>query len=138
FLVWNFPPARIFMGDVGSGFLGIVLGVMSLHAAAASADLFWSWAILLGVFVVDATLTLMRRLLRGEKVHEAHRSHAYQHASRRSGHRAVTLATAGITLAGLFPIALAVLNGWLPGPLGIFIAYSPLVALGLRFGASTK
>ena len=71
FLVWNFPPAKIFMGDAGSGFLGIVLGVLSLQAGAVSPALFWSWVILLGVFIVDATYTLLRRLLRGERVYEA-------------------------------------------------------------------
>src|SRR5690606_30192313 len=93
FLAWNFPPARIFMGDAGSGFLGIALGILSLQAAWIAPTLFWAWQILLGVFVVDATFTLLRRLLRGEKVYEAHRSHAYQYASRRFGrHLPVTLA----------------------------------------------
>ena len=80
FLFWNFPSARIFMGDAGSGFLGIVLGIQSLQAAWIAPQLLWSWIILLGVFIVDATFTLLRRLIRGEKVYEAHRSHAYQFA----------------------------------------------------------
>ncbi len=48
FLFWNFPPAKIFMGDAGSGFLGIALGIMSLQAAWVSPALFWAWLILLG------------------------------------------------------------------------------------------
>ncbi|MBA4287968.1 MAG: glycosyl transferase, partial [Pseudomonas sp.] len=60
FLFWNFPPARIFMGDAGSGFLGITLGVLSLQAAWFAPQLLWSWLILLGVFIVDATFTLLR------------------------------------------------------------------------------
>ena len=80
FLIWNFPPARIFMGDAGSGFLGIVLGLLAIVAGWIDPLLFWGWLILLGVFVVDATFTLARRLLRGERVYEAHRSHAYQYA----------------------------------------------------------
>ncbi|MCW3779862.1 hypothetical protein OM945_13575, partial [Levilactobacillus namurensis] len=67
FLCWNFPPARIFMGDAGSGFLGVVLGAMALQAAWEKPELLWSWLILLGVFIVDATWTLMRRLVRGDK-----------------------------------------------------------------------
>jgi Fuc2NAc and GlcNAc transferase len=82
FLFWNFPPARIFMGDAGSGFLGITLGVLSLQAAWFAPQLLWSWLILLGVFIVDATFTLLRRLLRCDKVYEAHLSHAYHYASR--------------------------------------------------------
>jgi Fuc2NAc and GlcNAc transferase len=99
FLFWNFPPARIFMGDAGSGFLGVSLGILSLQAAWVAPKLLWSWLILLGVFVVDATFTLLRRLLRGDKVYEAHRSHAYQYASRRFGrHLPVTLAVGAINL----------------------------------------
>lgn len=136
FLLWNFPPARIFMGDAGSGFLGIVLGVLSLQAAWQAPQLLWSWLILLGAFVVDATLTLLRRLLRGEKVYEAHRSHAYQHASRRFGrHLPVTLAVAAIDLLWLLPIALWVGTGGLDGLLGVALAYLPLVALALKFRA---
>ena len=50
FLVWNFPPAKIFMGDAGSGFLGLMLGVMAVRSATISSDYLWSWIILLGVF----------------------------------------------------------------------------------------
>src|SRR5207247_5455610 len=52
FLVWNWPPAKIFMGDVGSGFIGLMLAALSLQAARLSPRLFWSWIILLGIFVV--------------------------------------------------------------------------------------
>ncbi len=136
FLLWNFPPARIFMGDAGSGFLGFVLGVLSLQAAWISPVLLWGWLILLGVFIVDATLTLLRRLLRGEKVYEAHRSHAYQYASRRFGrHLPVTMAVAALNLVWLLPLAMLVAVGWLDGLLGVLIAYAPLVVLAWRFDA---
>lgn len=136
FLCWNFPPARIFMGDAGSGFLGIALGVLSLQAAWVEAQLLWSWLILLGVFVVDATFTLLRRLLRGDKVYEAHRSHAYQYASRRFGsHLPVTLAVGLINLLWLLPIALWVGVGGLEGSWGLMIAYGPLVWAAVRFKA---
>lgn len=136
FLFWNFPPARIFMGDAGSGFLGITLGVLSLQAAWAAPQLLWSWLILLGVFIVDATFTLLRRLLRGDKVYEAHRSHAYQYASRRVGrHLPVTIAVAGLNLIWLLPIALWVGVGGLDGFAGVLIAYAPLVCLAVKFRA---
>ncbi|GAB7533012.1 glycosyltransferase family 4 protein [Pseudomonas sp. 3A(2025)] len=136
FLYWNFPPARIFMGDAGSGFLGIALGVLSLQAAWASPLLFWAWLILLGSFVVDATLTLLRRLLRGEKVYQAHRSHAYQFASRHYGsHLPVTLAVAIINIGWLLPWAFAVALGWIDGLAGVVLAYVPLVALAWKFDA---
>ncbi|RON53518.1 MraY family glycosyltransferase [Pseudomonas frederiksbergensis] len=136
FLFWNFPPARIFMGDAGSGFLGIVLGGLSLQAASVSANLLWGWLILLGVFIVDATFTLFRRLFRGDKIYEAHRSHAYQFASRRFGsHLAVTLAVGAINLLWLLPIAVGVTRFGLDGSLGLILAYAPLLVLAIKFRA---
>lgn len=136
FLFWNFPPARIFMGDAGSGFLGIVLGGLSLQAAWLAPELLWCWLILLGVFIVDATYTLGRRLLRGDKVYEAHRSHAYQFASRQFGrHLPVTLAVAALNLGWLLPIAFCVARLGLDGAVGVLLAYIPLILLAVRFRA---
>ena len=136
FLVWNFPPAKIFMGDAGSGFLGVVFGVLTVAAASQSPTLFWCWLILLGVFIVDATITLLRRLIRGERVYQAHRSHAYQHAARAlDAHRAVTLAVGTINLLWLLPLALMAAADWLRGELALIIAYLPLAALALRWRA---
>ncbi|WP_339444600.1 glycosyltransferase family 4 protein [Pseudomonas hunanensis] len=136
FLFWNFPPAKIFMGDAGSGFLGIVLGGLSLRAAWVAPELLWCWLILLGVFIVDATYTLVRRLLRGDKVYEAHRSHAYQFASRKFGrHLPVTLAVAVLNLCWLLPIAFCVAQLGLDGAVGVVLAYIPLVLLAVRFRA---
>jgi Fuc2NAc and GlcNAc transferase len=139
FLVWNLPPARIFMGDVGSGFLGLMLGGCAVWSAHEDGRLFWSWLILLGVFVVDATVTLLRRVVRGERFYEAHRSHAYQYAARRFGeHRVVSLAVGAINLVWLLPVAALVALGKLDGALGLVVAYAPLVALVVRFRAGAK
>ncbi|EIK69669.1 glycosyltransferase WbpL [Pseudomonas synxantha BG33R] len=139
FFYWNFPKARIFMGDAGSGFLGITLAIISLKAASFSSTLLWVWLILLGVFIVDATFTLMRRLLRGEKVYEAHRSHAYQYASRRfNAHVPVTLCVILINLVWLAPIAWLVAFDRIDGAVGMLIAYVPLVVLALKFKAGVK
>lgn len=136
FLVWNFPPARIFMGDAGSGFLGLILGGLALQAASLSPPLIWSWLILLGVFVVDATFTLTHRLMRGERVYEAHRSHAYQRASRRYGsHLRVSLAVTALNLLWLMPLALLVALGHVSGLLALFVAYAPLVLVVAHLGA---
>jgi Fuc2NAc and GlcNAc transferase len=136
FLLWNFPPAKIFMGDAGSGYLGIALGILSLQAGWVEPSLFWAWLILLGVFVVDATVTLLRRMLCGERVYEAHRSHAYQYASRQFGrHLPVTLAVVVIDLFWLLPMAIWVGIGGLDGMLGVAIAYLPLIILALKFRA---
>ncbi|VVO02156.1 putative undecaprenyl-phosphate N-acetylglucosaminyl 1-phosphate transferase [Pseudomonas fluorescens] len=136
FFVWNFPPARIFMGDAGSGFLGLILGVLSLEAGRQAPELLWSWLILLGVFIVDATVTLFRRLSRREKIYQAHCSHAYQYAARHYlSHKTVTLAVSAINLLWLLPLALIVGVGLLDGIVGCVLAYAPLVALAIRFNA---
>jgi Fuc2NAc and GlcNAc transferase len=128
FLIWNRPPARIFMGDVGSGFVGIWLAAMSLHASIVSTSLFWGWLILLGVFLVDASVTLIRRLLRAERVWDAHRTHAYQHAAIRwHTHRNVTLAVVGLNVFWLLPLACLVVLGRIDAVIGAVIAYAPLV-----------
>ncbi|MGZ8136786.1 MAG: MraY family glycosyltransferase [Methylococcaceae bacterium] len=139
FLLWNFPRARIFMGDAGSGFLGIIMGIFSLQAAWAVPQFFWSWLILLGVFIVDATWTLLRRCWQGEKIYEAHRSHAYQYASRYYGaHKPITLAVGAINICWLTPVALWVGLGSLNGLLGLCLAYLPLVLLAVHFKAGVK
>jgi Fuc2NAc and GlcNAc transferase len=136
FLVWNFPPARIFMGDAGSGFLGLILGGLALQASWFAPPLVWSWLILLGAFVVDSTFTLIHRLMRGERVYEAHRSHAYQRASRRYGsHLRVSLAVTAINLLWLMPLALLVALGHVPGLLALIVAYAPLVLVVAHLGA---
>jgi Fuc2NAc and GlcNAc transferase len=139
FFYWNFPKARIFMGDAGSGFLGITLAIISLKAVSFSSTLLWVWLILLGVFIVDATFTLLRRLVRGEKVYEAHRSHAYQYASRTfNAHIPVTLCVILINLVWLAPIAWLVAFDRVDGAVGMLIAYVPLVTLALKFKAGVK
>lgn len=139
FLYWNFPPARIFMGDAGSGFLGIVLGVFSIQAAWVGSEFFFAWLIMLGVFVVDATFTLGRRLARGDKVYEAHRSHAYQFASRQFGkHLPVTVFIGVINVVWLFPLALCVTLLGLDGVLGVVIAYVPLLLLAIKYKAGMR
>jgi Fuc2NAc and GlcNAc transferase len=80
FLPWNWRPARIFMGDTGSGFLGFVLAVLAIASERAGALPALVWIMLYGVFATDATVTLLRRAWRGDRWYSAHRSHAYQRA----------------------------------------------------------
>lgn len=138
FLVWNFPPAKIFMGDGGSGFLGLTLGALSLLAGWHSAALLWAWIVMLGVFIVDATVTLIRRLCRRERVYEAHRTHAYQYASRKySSHRRVTLTVLAINALWLFPWALAISTGHIEGLTGLLCSYVPLIVVSIWLKAGT-
>lgn len=97
FLAWNWHPARIFMGDAGSCFLGFTFAVLAVASERAGAVPLLAWMVLLGVFVFDATATLVRRFRRGERWHEAHRSHAYQRAApTREHHPRVSGAVAGV------------------------------------------
>ena len=136
FLLWNLPPASIFMGDVGSGFVGIMLGIIGLVEFGQSLQDGAAWLILLAVFITDATVTLFRRWRSGVSVSTAHRTHAYQRLSRRFGsHRPVTLLVALLNLFWLLPLALLVQRGMLGAPLGLAAAFLPLVAAAWLLGA---
>lgn len=135
FLIWNWPPAKIFMGDAGSGFLGVVLGILAYAGAGEGAVSLWSWLILFGVFLVDATITLFRRMLRGERWYEAHCSHAYQWSARRWGHLKVTIAVNLVNCCWLFPMAY---TAFLYPEWGAVIALAtlvPLILVALKLGA---
>jgi Fuc2NAc and GlcNAc transferase len=78
FMPLNWAPAKLFMGDVGSGMLGYLFAVLAIASENANAVPLLIWVLLLGAFVFDATVTLMRRIIHGEKWYHAHHSHAYQ------------------------------------------------------------
>lgn len=78
FLVWNRPPARVFMGDAGSLLIGGMVAWMCLFSVAVDPRNLWIGLIITAVFVVDASLTLLRRIARGERWYTPHRQHAYQ------------------------------------------------------------
>ncbi len=80
FLIWNWSPAKIFMGDTGSGFLGFVLFTFALYTESHGTLPILTWGVLLSVFIVDATLTLLKRILRRKALTHAHREHLYQQA----------------------------------------------------------
>jgi len=111
FLAWNWPPAALFLGDCGAVPLGYLLGWLLLLAADAG---LWPAALILPLaYWADATLTLLQRLLRGERFWQAHRQHFYQRAAVQAGHGAVALAFA---LAGLALLALALWAVLAPRP----------------------
>jgi Fuc2NAc and GlcNAc transferase len=138
FLVWNWPPARIFLGDAGSGFLGLALGVLALDAACTRPSLLYGWAVLLAVFVTDASVTLLRRALRRERLVQAHRSHAYQRLARRwGGHRPVTLLVGAVNVLWLWPLAVAIVY-WPKAAVALtMLAYAPLLFAAWRLGAGS-
>jgi Fuc2NAc and GlcNAc transferase len=139
FLGWNWPPAKIFMGDVGSGYMGYLIAVMAIVAARENSVALLVWLILGGAFFIDATVTLIRRALRRERVHEPHRSHAYQWLARRWGsHRRVTIAVLVANVIWLLPCAMvAALRpadaGWVA-----LIALAPVTGAAILLGAGRQ
>jgi Fuc2NAc and GlcNAc transferase len=136
FLLWNWPPARIFMGDVGSGFLGFTLGVVGYATVISGALTVWVWLILGAAFVADASVTLFRRIARGERISDAHRSHAYQRLARRFGsHRSVTLLYLAVNLAWLGPLAYSAVRYPEAGASLTAVAWGSLFVAAWRLGA---
>jgi len=135
FLIWNLPKAKIFMGDVGSGFIGLLLGLLILLAAQQAAVLLYCGLILFGAFIVDASYTLAVRLFSGQKWYAAHCSHTYQHAAKRHGHLPVLLAVWAINCGWLLPISLWIFTRPSHALAGIAMAYLPLIYLAYRFQA---
>ena len=139
FFLWNYPPAKIFMGDACSGFIGIIFGGLLLASSQIDQSLFWAWLVMLGVFIVDATFTLLQRIIKGHVIYDAHKSHAYQNASRKLGsHRVVTISTILINIIWLAPLAYSICAKFLPGSIGLVIAYFPLILLCLYFKAGVE
>lgn len=129
FLRWNWHPARIFLGDAGSYFLGGQFALLTV-AAGIETDGVWRWLILLSPFCVDASATLLRRMLRGERWYTAHRSHAYQRLVQRGwSHRKLALALAGLVGTLCLPLAIASLRWPETGPACLLFAYLVLVTI---------
>ncbi len=97
FLPFNFPRARIFLGDVGSGSLGYLVATLAVLAFSSAGSPFLAIMPLI-VFCIDAGFTLLRRVLRGEAWWQPHTTHAYQCAARRLGHTRVTMTCALFSL----------------------------------------
>lgn len=135
FLLWNWPPAKIFLGDVGSGYLGFMIAALALAQARVDPSALWTWLIIGGVFVVDADITLIRRFLRGEHLALAHREHAFQWLARKFGHATVTISVILVNVLWLLPCAVAsviwpVYAFWIA-----LLALSPLVIGAIAIGA---
>ncbi len=136
FLIHNFPPAKIFLGDTGSTMLGFLAAACSLWGSRAGLFPFWIALLIFSPFIVDATVTLLRRLWRGEKVWEAHRSHYYQRLVLLGwGHRRTVLAEYALMLACA---GSAVLAGPLPPAGQAALAGGWIAIYGLLMGAVAR
>lgn len=143
FLPFNWPPARIFMGDVGSTFLAFVILTLALMSVAAGWTVYATWLVLGALFISDATITLLQRMRAGEKWTQPHRSHAYQRLSRRwrgtgarkRGHYQVVRAALILNVFWLAPLAYATVL-WRDWQWAFAaLAYLPVIAMVIGAGA---
>ncbi len=136
FLPLNWPPARIFMGDAGSATLGLLAGALALWGVRDGVFPLWFPLLVFSPFIVDATVTLTRRALRGEKVWQAHREHYYQRLALAGwGHKKTVLAEYALMLAA-GASALIMLYSYravVPGLIGWTVVYVLLARRVERF-----
>jgi UDP-N-acetylmuramyl pentapeptide phosphotransferase/UDP-N-acetylglucosamine-1-phosphate transferase len=136
FLPFNFPRARIFLGDVGSGALGYTLAGLLVASLQFSAAAWWLLALPLAVFLVDAGFTLAARMLAGDRWWSPHVSHVYQQAAFRWGH---VLVTASYSILGLVTLMLILLlsdapSGWMLASVSGYCLILLALWLGARKG----
>jgi Fuc2NAc and GlcNAc transferase len=136
FLVYNWPPARVFMGDSGAAFIGYTIAVVALYSTAEEMMNFWTWIILMGYFVADTTTTMFIKIATVPGwFYEEHRNHAYQQlALVWKSHRRVTLMVLATTTFWMAPMALLSLRFHQNATILAVIALAPIVILTLRRG----
>lgn len=136
FLVLNWSPAKVFMGDAGSNYLAAIFLALAFFEISVGTVNYAAVSILAACFVTDATITLVTRALAGEQFFAAHRLHAYQKLSRRwNGHRKVTVLYLVINLIWLYPLAYAATAFPQYGWAAIVAAYVPIAIMCVRAGA---
>ena len=139
FLVVNVSPLRIFMGDCGSGALGLLVAWLLAEAVAAGAIGGWAAIALPAAFTCDAGVTLAVRVSRGERPAQAHRTHAYQRMVRRgAGHRRVTLAYALVNLCAVLPVAWIAQRSPSVAPVAVLALHAALSAAAYLAGAGRE
>ena len=128
-LLWfNWPPARIFMGDAGAIPLGFVLALMGLMAFMTDPSVGFAWLILMMPFLVDTGLTLCIRVFAGKPPHVAHRDHAYQRLSVQMGSPLpIMLGLLGMQVIWQFPMAVMAVNSAVLAPLLVLLSAIPSV-----------
>lgn len=130
FLYWNISPAKLFMGDAGSSFLGFFFGSIALLSISTGDLSIYFWLIICALFITDATITILYRLTAGENIFQAHRTHAYQNATvLLRGHTPVVQLSVIINMLWLLPCATLSFFYEHLGFIWLAAAYLPLVAL---------
>lgn len=122
FVWWNWDPARIFLGDVGSGFVGFTIAALAMASENSGALPVTVWVLLSGVFVVDATITLIRRFQTGHW-REPHRTHAYQIAVQAGWSHAAVATRVGTMNLVLGALGVAAVLGLIALPIALATAF---------------
>lgn len=139
FGVWNFPRAKIFMGDVGSGFLGGVIGIFTLALSIQQPLYVVLGLMLMAGFIVDASMTLAVRAYHRERIWEAHCQHAYQHAAKHmQSHVPVTLGMGLFNSVYILPLAWLVWQQHCTPWVGLVGTYLPMIGLAWYWRAGQK
>ena len=129
FLLFNFPPARLFMGDAGSTVLGLLAGVVILKAHSEAILPFWLGVLVFSPFIVDASVTLMARIVRRERIWQAHKSHYYQRLVEFGwGHRKTVLAEYAL-MAGCCASAILAASLSVAGQISVLATWTVLYVL---------
>ena len=135
FMIFNWPPASIFMGDAGSVFLGYVFGSLILDTILNVEISVWTWLTVFGYFIADTTVTQIARVILVKNWYGAHRSHAYQNLARITGsHLKITMGVTAYNLVWIFPLTIWTL---LQPEMAIFaavLAITPGVVLTYKYG----
>ena len=135
FLIFNWPPAKVFMGDAGSLFLGFVFCTLIARTIGNNQISLWTWLTIFGYFAADTTTTTLLRFVLVKKWYQGHRSHAYQNLARIWGsHRKVLWQVIAYHAIWLLPLAIWSVYDPARAPLSTLLAFAPSVLWALRFG----
>lgn len=139
FLYWNLSPAKIFMGDVGSGFLGFVFAFLSFQFVIKSTLSLATIIIVFSIFIADTTWTLIARGLSGQKIFQAHRLHCYQKIIQNGlSHKYLNLGLLLVNIVWVLPLAILTLKFEKLQYYLAIICYVPLFYLCFKFEAGKQ
>jgi Fuc2NAc and GlcNAc transferase len=133
FLIFNWSPAKIFLGDIGSTFLGFTFFSLGARGLIYGNHLMYAFIIIMSFFWIDATITLVRRFFLGQKVFTAHKEHAFQKAAAKYGHWRVSCFIILVTLFWLNPMANLTIHYVHYGPILSLLSILPILIIVLRF-----
>lgn len=135
FMLFNWPPATIFMGDSGSIFLGYLFGSIILITVMRGEISLWTWLIIFGYFFSDTTVTQLARLILVKKYFQAHRSHAYQNLARITGsHLKVTGWVTVFHIVWLLPLSIWTTLRPEIELIAVFLAIIPGLVIAYKYG----